>query len=194
MQHGVGSGTVSANKHPNVKYDSYEWSARVIVDKDTLGVPFSVYILVTPPSLTGDPPIGKDPIDWIKSKYYSGEVAAPTGLAKKAYGSSGADLEIIEGFVSLNEKLKEFTGSVEPDDVEKHLRNHLIWKVGKFGRGDDKEIDLSKLPTLEVTVFSSKLKGVRDDIPIPIYEDAVEHPGITKGKQGGVKGRQEAPA
>ena len=45
------------------------------------------------------------------------------------------------------------------------------------------------MPTLEVTVFSSKLKGVRDDIPIPIYEDAVEHPEVTRGKQGGTKSK-----
>jgi len=184
MQHGVGIGS------PPFKYDPYEWSARVSVDKDTLGISFAVYILVTPPSLNGDPVAGKEPLDWIKSKYYSGEVAAPAGLGRRTYGSNA---EIIEGFVSLNDKLKEFIGTVELDDVKGHLRNHLIWKVGKSGRGD-KEVDLSKLPTLEVTVFSSKLKGVRDDVPLPIYEDAVEHPGITKGKQGGVKSDEGSAA
>lgn len=106
-------------------------SARVIVDKDTLGVPFTVYILVTPPSLIGDPLAGKDPLDWIKSKYYSGEVAAPTGLGGRTYSSTETNAVIIEGFVSLNDKLKEFIGTLEPDDVEKHLQSHLIWKVGK---------------------------------------------------------------
>lgn len=56
--------------------------------------------------------------------------------------------------------------------------------------GENKEVDLSKLPTLEVTVFSAKLKRVRDDIPIPIYEDAVEHPDITRGKKGGTKSQE----
>ena len=111
----------------------YRRSARVIVDKDTLGVPFTVYILVTPPSLTSDPLAGKGPLDWIKSKYYSGEVAAMTGLGGRTYGTAitNKDAEIIEGYVSLNDKLKEFIGTLEPDAVEEHLKGHLLWKVGK---------------------------------------------------------------
>ncbi|KLO14548.1 hypothetical protein SCHPADRAFT_927808 [Schizopora paradoxa] len=192
MQHGAEKDGTRSTEHLPYKFDPYEWSARVVVDKDTLGVPFTVYILITPPSLTSDPLAGKDPLDWIKSKYYSGEVAAMTGFGGRSYGSTNADVsaEIIEGYVSLNEKLKEFIGTLEPEAVEEHLRGHLLWKVGKSGRGENKEVDLSKLPTLEVTVFSAKLKRVRDDIPIPIYEDAVEHPDITKGKQGGTKSQE----
>jgi len=166
------------------KFDPYEWSARVSFDKDSLGSSFSVCVFVTPPTVTGDPFIGKNPLDWVRSKYYAGEVVAFTSasalpVGEGSYGSS----KIIQGFVSLNAKLKEFIDSVEPKDVEKHLRGHLLWKIGKGA----KEVDLSKVPTLEVTVFSSKLKGLRDDVPFPEYEDAIAHPDITEGKRGGSK-------
>jgi len=169
------------------KFDPYEWSARVSFDKDSLGTSFSVCVFVTPPTITGDPFVGKNPVDWIPSKYYAGQVAAFTATSREGLGLYGApktNANIIQGFVSLNDKLKEFIDSVEPKDAEKHLRDHLLWKVEKGG----KEVDLSKLPTLEVTIFSSKLKGVRDDVPFPEYEDAVAYPGITEGKRGGSKG------
>ncbi len=180
-------------------------SARVSFDQDSLGSSFSVCVFVTPPTVTGDPFIGKNPLDWVRSKYYAGEVVAftsasalPVGPGEGSYGA----FKIIQGFVSLNAKLKEFIDSVEPKDVEKHLHSHLLWKVGKvrrryiirpcfrwlnaFKKGA-KEVDLSKVPTLEVTVFSSKLKGLRDDVPFPEYEDAIAHPDITEGKRGGSK-------
>jgi len=104
-------------------------SVRASVDEDSLGTSFNIYIFVTPPNSTGDPLVGKDSLDWIESIYFAGEVAVFTG--EESYGSSGMDTDIIQGFVQLYGKLKEFISSIEPDDVEKYLRDHLLWKAAE---------------------------------------------------------------
>jgi len=141
------------------KIDPYEWRARVIVDKNALGSNFCVYVFITPPNETGDPFIGKDILEWIPSKYFAGLVAALADFGGEAFGYTNLDVEMIEVGVSLNYKLKEFIHSLEPEDVEKHLRDHLLWKVGKLVPGIGRregDIDLSKLPTLEVTVMRAR--------------------------------------
>lgn len=49
----------------------------------------------------------------------------------------------------------------------------------------DEELDIDKLPSLEVAVMSSKLKEQTG--LFPEYEPPVVHPEITSGKKGGVK-------
>jgi len=77
--------------------------------------------------MIGDPLAGQHVIDWLPSKFYVGEIAALSecDIPGKAFQ------HIIEGYLSLNAGLKEFLGSLEPEEVEKYLRDHLLWKVGK---------------------------------------------------------------
>jgi len=88
---------------------------------------------MTPPNMTDDPLVGKHIIDWVPSKYYVGEMAAlaESDYTGEAFQHIKLDVEMTGDYVSLNAGLKEFLGSLKLDDVEKYLRDHLLWKVGK---------------------------------------------------------------
>ncbi|KAJ7480970.1 hypothetical protein FB451DRAFT_986454, partial [Mycena latifolia] len=125
-----------------------------------------------------------DPKQWRTSPNFVGapHVFANSVPNRCANCRAHRDAEV-EGFVHLNEGIIENSGlhSLEPNVVEPYLKNNLHWRVQKAG---GQPIELSHVPSLEVTVFATPLSfPPGSDFPVP--GERQHHHRITAGRPGG---------
>ncbi|KAJ7501098.1 tyrosinase [Mycena galericulata] len=157
----------------------WEWTARIQVKKYEVGGSFLVLLFL------GSVP--DDPKQWRTSSQFVGahHVFANSVPDRCANCRANRDAEV-EGFVHLNDGIIEHShlGSLEPDVVAPYLKQNLHWRVQKAG---GEAVDLSNVPSLEVTVFATPLTFPPDsDFPVP--GERQHHHGITEGRPGGSRG------
>ncbi|KAF9267055.1 hypothetical protein L218DRAFT_716703, partial [Marasmius fiardii PR-910] len=86
----------------------------------------------------------------------------------------------LEGFVHLNDAIVNHAGlpSLDPSVVEPYLTRELHWRVVKVS---GEAVELSQLPSLEVTVIATKL-----DLPpgslFPVPTETRHCHGVTRGR------------
>ncbi|KAJ7476711.1 tyrosinase [Mycena latifolia] len=156
--------------------DIWEWTARIQVKKYEVGGSFLVLLFL------GTVP--DDPKQWRTSPNFVGahHVFANSVPNRCANCRAHGDAEV-EGFVHLNEGIIEHSGlhSLEPNVVEPYLKKDLHWRVQKAG---GQPVELSHVPSLEVTVFATPLSfPPGSDFPVP--GERQHHHRITAGRPGG---------
>jgi tyrosinase len=186
---------------PNVLRD---WTVRIHFKKYELGGSFAVLIFL------GQVP--EDPSQWRTAPTFVGSHHAFVNSVASRW-DNGRDQEDIvnEGFVHLNSAIAERSGlsSFDPSVVIPYLKENLHWRVQAVRvillypaadlaityafstklQGDRTAVDISKLPSLEVTVVSTPLTHAPGSI-FPIPGDAQYHNEITYGRPGGARRAQ----
>ncbi|KAK9895307.1 hypothetical protein P389DRAFT_197367 [Cystobasidium minutum MCA 4210] len=172
--------------------DVYEWTVRIVMDRNALGGSFGTVVFLLSPEEakrdTAESLISAKPSEWSESPHYVGRVAAlPTSM--QSTGESGEQPQMMQGFVHLDTALRRNLGKTDIESVVPYLKEALFWKVNqpdkKGIKAEDEELDLDELPSFEVAVMSAKLK--KQTGLFPEYESPVIHREITAGKKGGIK-------
>jgi len=159
----------------------HDYSARIHFKKYELGGSFTVLIFL------GDVP--KDPSQWRKCDSFVGAHHAFVNSAASQCGNCRNQADVYsEGFVHLNSSIAKRSGlsSYEPEKVVPYLKEKLHWRVQSGNRG---EVELGKLPSLEVTVAQTPLTQ-EPGAPFPIPGRPVYHHHITYGRPGGARHAQ----
>ncbi|KAJ7711400.1 tyrosinase [Mycena metata] len=154
----------------------WDWTARIQVKKYEVGGSFSVLLFLGA--------VPDDPTQWRTSPNFVGahHVFANSVPDRCANCRTHRDAEV-EGFVHLDDGITDHSGlgSLEPNVVEPYLTHNLHWRVRKAG---GEVVDLSSVPSLEVTVFATPLTlPPGSDFPVP--GERRHHGGITHGRTGG---------
>ncbi|KAJ6580116.1 tyrosinase [Mycena vulgaris] len=154
----------------------WDWTARIQVKKYEVGGSFAVLLFLGA--------VPDDPKQWRTSSNFVGahHIFANSVPDRCANCRTHRDAEV-EGFVHLDEGIAEHSGlgSLEPNVVEPYLKHNLHWRIQKAG---GQVVDLSAVPSLEVTVFATPLTlPPGSDFPVP--GERRHHGGITHGRSGG---------
>ncbi|KIK59858.1 hypothetical protein GYMLUDRAFT_44328 [Collybiopsis luxurians FD-317 M1] len=156
--------------------DLREWSARVHIKKYEVGGSFKILFFL------GSVP--NDSSEWNTSSHF---VGAFHGFVNSSAGRCAncrrqQDV-VLEGFVHLNDGIARLSNlnSFDPQVVEPYLKDHLHWRVQKTS-GD--VVDISTLPSLEVTVVSTRLTLPPGGM-FPVPDETHHHHRITHGRPGG---------
>jgi len=168
--------TAAENDKEGPKF--YDWTVRIHFKKYEVGGSFAVLIFL------GEVP--EDPSQWhAASTFVGAHYAFVNGAASQCDNCrKQADL-VVEGFVHLSSTIAERSGlsSFDPTVVVPYLKENLQWRVQAVDRT---EVDLSRLPSLEVTVVSTPLTQAPGAI-FPIPGDQQYHHHITHGRPGGAR-------
>ncbi|KAG7085489.1 hypothetical protein E1B28_003052 [Marasmius oreades] len=154
--------------------DVWEWTARIRVKKYEVGSSFSVPIFLgSVPEHSGE---------WLTCDHFVGaHHAFVNGSAERCANCRTQQNLTLEGFVHLNDAIIEHSGlhSLEPSVVEPYLTRELHWRVVKVS-GD--AVDLSQLPSLEVTVIATRL-GSPPGAMFPVPQETRHCHGVTRGRE-----------
>ncbi|KAJ7674241.1 tyrosinase [Mycena rosella] len=163
----------------------WEWTARIQVKKYEVGGSFLVELFL------GTVP--EDPKHWRTSPNFVGaHHVFANSVPDRCANCRTHRANQVEGFVHLNDGIIEHSGlhSLEPDVVEPYLIQNLHWRVQKAG---GEPVDVSHVPSLEVTVFATPLTFPPDsDFPVP--GERRQHHRITHGRPGGSRDVQAVTA
>ncbi|KAI0270015.1 photo-regulated tyrosinase [Gloeopeniophorella convolvens] len=158
-----------------------DWTARICFKKYELGGSFAVLLF-----------LGEVPTDaalWRTSPNFVGSHYAFVNSAAEQCANcrEQADVES-EGFVHLNAAIARLSGlsSFEPGVVGPYLKESLHWRIQAVDRT---VVEASRLPSLEVTVSSTRLTE-EPGAHFPIAGDPHYHRDITHGRQGGARTAQ----
>ncbi|KAJ7088152.1 photo-regulated tyrosinase [Mycena epipterygia] len=156
----------------------WDWTARIEVKTYEVEGSFSVLLFLGA--------VPEDPTQWRTSTNFVGghHVFANSVPDRCANCRTHPDAEA-EGFVHMDEDIAEYSGlgSLEPNVVEPYLTHNLHWRVLKAG---GQVVDLSSVPSLEVTVFATPLTlPTGSDFPVP--GERRQCGGITHGRTGGCR-------
>ncbi|KAN0140456.1 Common central domain of tyrosinase domain containing protein [Lactarius tabidus] len=158
-----------------------DWTARIHFKKYELRQSFSVLLFL------GEVPA--DASQWRTCPTFVGaHVAFVNSSADQcANCREQADL-VAEGFVHLNNAIAKVSGlpSFEPDVVTPYLKENLHWRVQA---NDRTAVELSRLPSLEVTVAAISLTQQPGAV-FPIAGEPQYHHHITHGRLGGARQAQ----
>ncbi|KAJ7269098.1 tyrosinase [Mycena rebaudengoi] len=162
-------------QHP-VDHNVYEWTARIEVKKYEVGCSFLVLLFLGV--------VPDDPKQWRSSPNFVGahNVFANSVPERCANCRTNRNVEV-EGFVHLDEEIAEHSGldSLAPDVVKPYLKQNLHWRVQKAG---GEAVDLSNVPSLEVSVFATPLT-LPPGSSFPVPGERHQHRSITRGRPGG---------
>ncbi|KAJ7775767.1 tyrosinase [Mycena maculata] len=159
-----------------------DWTARIQVKKYEVGGSFSVLLFLGA--------VPDDPKQWRSSPNFVGAHQAFVNSVPERCANCHRNRDaLVEGFVHLDEGIIEHSGmgehgglgSLEPNDVEPYLEENLHWRVQKAG---GQAVDLSNVPSLEVTVFATRL-SLPAGSAFPVPGERSHHPSITQGRPGG---------
>ncbi|KAJ8073002.1 hypothetical protein PM082_019868 [Marasmius tenuissimus] len=154
----------------------WDWTARIRVKKYEVGSSFSIPLFVG-----GRVP--DDPKEWLTTENFVGAHHAFVSSVPDSCDDCTKRKDItIEGFVHLSHILAGHkpTESLDSDKVVPYLTTNLHWRAIK---GSGEAIELSQLPSLEVTVSAQFLENPRGKQP----SEPKRYPQITLGKPGGAK-------
>ncbi|KAI9508871.1 photo-regulated tyrosinase [Russula earlei] len=166
------------NEGPTVLYD---YTSRVHVKKYELGGSYSVLIFL------GEVP--DDASQWRRCHTFVGAHVTFANSAASQCGNCSEQADAYsEGFVHLNQAIYERSGlpSYEPSEVVRYLKDSLHWRVQAADRS---AVELSKLPSLEVTVSQTPLTQEPSGL-FPILGEPIFHHHITFGRLGGARQAQ----
>jgi tyrosinase len=179
--HSRGGNPHTAQKPEHVKEGSKvlrDWTTRIHFKKYELGGSFAVLIFL------GQVP--NDPSQWRTAPTFVGSHHAFVNSAASQCDNcrEQADL-VVEGFVHLNSAIAERSGlsSFDPSVVGPYLKENLHWRIQAADRS---AVDISRLPSLEVTVVSTTLTHAPGSV-FPIPGDPQYHHHITYGRPGGAR-------
>jgi len=179
--HSRGSNPHTAQKPEHGKEGSkvlYDWTVRIHFKKYELGGSFAVLIFL------GQVP--DDPSQWRTAPTFVGSHHAFVNSAASQCDNCREQADLVnEGFVHLNSAIAERSGlsSLDPNVVVPYLKENLHWRVQA---GDRTGVDISRLPSLEVTVVSTPLTHAPGSI-FPTPGDPQYHHHITLGRPGGAR-------
>ncbi|KAK0235947.1 hypothetical protein EDD85DRAFT_1024320 [Armillaria nabsnona] len=146
-----------------------DWTVRICFNAYELNGSYSVLIFL------GDVP--DDPDIWMLSPSYVG--------MHSAYVGSTVDQKpvITQGFVHLNNWIAEKSrlGSFDPSVVEPYLKDKLSWRAQMAG---GTPVSLSKVPSLEVTVFATPVTQ-EPGVVFPVLGETQYYHSITADRIGG---------
>ncbi|KAJ8091668.1 hypothetical protein AAF712_005919 [Marasmius tenuissimus] len=158
--------------------DVWEWTARIRVKKYEVGCSFAV------PVFLGSVP--DNSAEWLTCDHFVGAHHAFVNSSPDRCGNCRTQQNItLEGFVHLNDAIVSMSGlnSLEPSVVEPYLTRELHWRAIK---NSGEVIELSQLPSLEVTVIVTRL-GLPPGSMFPVPEETRHCHGVTEGRPAGAR-------
>jgi len=159
----------------------HDWACRIHCKKFELSGSYWVLIFL------GQVP--DDPSQWRSCPSFVGGHYVFVNSSADQYANYREQADVVsEGFVHLNKAIASRSGltSFEPSVVSPYLKDNLHWRVQAANRS---AVDLSRLPSLEVTV-SSTLLTYTPGAGFPEAGEPHYHHHITHGRQGGARHAQ----
>ncbi|KAE9400782.1 tyrosinase [Gymnopus androsaceus JB14] len=154
----------------------WEWTARVQIKKHEVGGSFKVLFFL------GNIP--NDPREWSTAESFVGAFHGFVNTSAERCANCRRQQDVVlEGFVHLNDGIAKISNlnTFDPAVVEPYLTSNLHWRVQKVST---EVVDLSAVPSLQVTVTSTRLT-LPPGAPFPVPGETQHHHGITHGRPGG---------
>ena len=139
-----------------------EWIANIRVDKQALGGPFVIHLFLDS--------IPEDSWHWAFAEDLVGSMSVFAAPAMSGMDMRGLH---ISGTVPLTAALKERVldeklGSLEAEDIEPYLRQHL--KVG-IRTAEGKTVEVGQVPGLHIHVVSSGVRAPTKEDQLPAWDE-----------------------
>lgn len=157
-----------------------QWTIKVVLDRYAYDTAFSLHFFMGPPPV--------DVSSWSTAKNLIGSQSQFIVSDVRAMFPAGAPRGLSRGEVPLTHVLlagveRGFLPDLSPASVVPILRKALSWRART---ADNREIELSQLSGLSISVGSKVTVPTTREDRFPVYAPIIWHPEATAGKTGGI--------